>query len=159
MFSFFFLYPSKSEISVQQCLCAGIWPKSILCFHLPCLPDEPMVQLITGYTVNPVVHPKGGEPNPTTNSKKKMNRIQSILQAISLYYRWPFRAPGSALARARLGPLIAVSCLARPNIKSGRAVPAHGLYQRPKQAPRACFVPGQPAGARQCSPGRAARSP
>ena len=38
---------------------------------LPCLPVEPMVQLITGYTVNPVVHPKGGEPNPTTNSKKK----------------------------------------------------------------------------------------
>ena len=57
-------------------------------------------------------------------------------------YRWPFGPPGPALARARPGPLLAVPCLARPNLKSGRAVPAHGLYQRPKHGPAGLFRAG-----------------
>ena len=61
------------------------------------------------------------------------------LHLASLAYRWPFGPPGPALARARPGPLLAVPCLARPNIKSGRAVPAHGLYQRPKHGPAGLF--------------------
>ena len=73
--------------------------------------------------------------------------FRTLLQACSslllgLLYTWSFGPPGPALARARPGPLLAVPCLARPNIKSGRAVPGHGLYQQPKHGPAGLFRAG-----------------
>jgi len=54
---------------------------------------------------------------------------------------WAAR-PGPALARARAGPFLAGSCLARPNIAAGRAVLAHGLSRRPKHGPAGLFCAG-----------------
>ena len=42
-------------------------------------------------------------------------------------YRSPFRPPSLTRARARPGLTFTVSCLDRPNISTGRVVPAHGL--------------------------------
>ena len=67
-----------------------------------------------------------------------MHHISTHL-IVRLDYRWPFGPPGPALAQARPGLLLARLRLARPNIKSGHAVLAHGLSQRPRHRPTGLF--------------------
>jgi hypothetical protein len=81
-------------------------------------------------------------------------KFVTVPSFVDSVYRWTFGPPGPALARAQPGPLLAVSCLARPNMKSGRASPrALPAAQARARGPVSCRAsPLEPGTTAQAGP-------